>query len=201
MKEILTLSILFASLLSFCQGDFIIIKKDTVKCTITTIERKSGSIVKIGYIDMTNHEEVILGKENCNSVTSLLIGKITFDYVPVFSGGLKTTRKAHMRKLINGAVKVYGYDLFTVNTSKDGKREITAIGSDIDIDTKTVQLGKDGKLYNVSSKRVTEEIIFPYLNKCSTFADNYPFKMKMNYLTTAFSLYNGYKCGSYSKVN
>lgn len=193
-NRIFGLGFILLSLTSFAQEDFLVFENvgtnDTVKCTITTIERKNGPVIKIKYLDSKNVSHSIEGEKNCTMVKSLMIDGLILEYVPVFFNKAKGLEKGHLKKVIDGPISVYRYIVLTAKLDKNGERKISFDSNAPN--ASVVQLGLNGEFVSAITSKSIKKVIFPYLEKCPEFKKQFTGYKNNEYLAFACATYNKY---------
>lgn len=171
--------------------DYILRKgQDTMFCYVTTVVRSAGNVSVVKYLDKAKVEQTIKGKDEIENIVSMRVGGYVMDYLPL-KADKPDGYKRHIEVSVNGKIKVYDHIRFIASTDKKGKRELfSVVGAGSEFSFFKLE---NGKLYELSKKN-TETILLPHLNKCSEFKSG--FKEEVNWKTVRLAVkYYNEHCG------
>lgn len=170
------------------QHDFIVWETgDTAWCTITCIERVSGNVRKIDYVNPDNRKIELRDKYELSKARFISVNNEFFwEYLPV-----KAKRPVLWRHLeieLNGKIKIYANRQLTLKVKEDGTKYIADPTAKFGGISRTIKLD-NGKYLDITPATIQNEIA-PYLSGCPTFKNSFGEKMTKRNVVRAVKEYN-----------
>lgn len=194
LKRLINFSLFFfslsANLLSQNSNypDYIIWQNgDTVFCSITSIERESGKISAIDYLNKEKKKVELRSNFDISKIRYINVNNEFFwEDVPLGLNTKSSTR--HMEIEVNGKIKIYSNQQLVLKTRDNGEKYIADPTAKFGGIRKIIKL--DNGKYFILNKTHINKFISPHLLSCSAFQKSFKEKINRKNIVEAVKLYN-----------
>lgn len=192
LSDILFFNISFFSDSLFSQNgkfsDYIIWEKgDTAYCNITSLERASGNIRAIDYINSDNQKIELRNNFEVSKAKLISVNnEFYWEYVPIKAK--KPAVHRHLEMEVSGKIKIYVNKQLVLKTNQNGEKLIADPTAEFGGMSRTIRLD-NGKYLDINQGSIKKEIA-PYLLSCLEFKEAFGEKITKKNIVEAVKIYN-----------
>lgn len=168
--------------------DYIVWEKgDTAYCNITSLERASGNIWAIDYINSDNQKVELRNNFEVSKAKFISVNnEFYWEYVPLKAK--KPALHRHLEIEVNGKIKIYINKQLVLKTNQNGEKLIADPTAEFGGMSRTIRLD-NGKYLDINPESIKKEIA-PYLLSCLEFKEAFGKKITKKNIVEAVKVYN-----------